>query len=263
MKTTNFSILSSLLLIFLVCNSCKQNTLPIAGMSGDSTSFVGDRLLLDGSSSSDADNDSLNYNWSVTSGPADAGEVLSVVEPASCLFIPVVGGNYTVELIVNDGTIDSDPVTMNIEVISFHGTWVQVSYLPPLPTPIEMIDTAVYNEDGTFEYYSYYKHQGKTGLSFIGKGNQDTPAGIREWIEYTMAVPPTMEIQTFTRDNDPYKTLERMNTQTSESKIIYMLSDGGNTLTIQGDGNNDGDFDDIQDTWSVTSDIINVWKRIE
>jgi hypothetical protein len=217
---------------------------------------------LDGSSSSDADNDSLIINWSVISRPADAGDVLHVVEPASCLFVPDAGGSYTVQLIVNDGTIDSDPVTINIEVIDFHGTWERISYMPPPPTPMEMIDTVVYNEDGTFEYYSWYKYQGKSGLTFIGKGNQDTPVGKMEYTEYTMPVPPSMEIQTFTKDNDPYETLKRMNTPTGDGKSVYILSDGGNTLTIKSDGNNDGDFDDV-DTYSETSDAIVVWTRVE
>ena len=262
MKTTVFSILSLFLVIILTCNSCKQNTSPVASISGDSKSFVGDNLLLDGSGSSDADNDSLIYNWFVISGPGDEGEVLQINEPASCLFVPDVGGSYTVELIVNDGTIDSEPVTMNIDVLDFHGRWVMLSRTPAIPNVPETMDTIVFNEDGTYESHSYYKYQGKVGLTFIGKGLLDSPVGMVEYTEITMPMPPSMDLQTFTKENDPNGILKNMNTQTGEGKSIYMLSDEGNTLTTKYDGNNDGDFDDIG-AYSLTSDWITVWTRIE
>jgi len=259
MKTIIFSILGALLMVFIICNSCKKNTSPIAGMSGDSTSFVGDSLLLDGSSSSDADIDSLSYRWSVIAEPKNAGDVLHILDPVSCLFIPTVGGSYTVQLIVHDGIIDSDPVSKTIEVIDFHGKWAMLSRTPPLPTPAEIIDTVVYNEDGTFEYYSYYKYQGELGLTYKGKGKRETPAGIMEWTEVTMPMPPTMALQTFTKDNDPHGAFKRMNTPVGvgDFKSVYFLFDNGNTLKIQTDANNDGDFDDIN------TDVVIVWTRVE
>ena len=265
MKSTIFSICGTLLLVFLVFNSCQQNTSPVAVVSGDSTSFVGDNLLLDGSLSTDADGDSLTFRWSVPTGPEGAGEVLKVVEPASCMFIPDAGGSYKVELVVNDGTIDSDPAALNIEVMDFHGKWKLISRTPPFTTPAEAIDTVVYNEDGTFEYHSWYKYQGKTGLTSIGKGTQDTPVGKMVYTEFTMAVPPSMEIQTFTEDNDPLGVLERankLNEEVEPGKSVYVLSDGGNTLITKYDGNDDGDFDDIE-TYSPTGDMIVVWERIK
>jgi len=263
MKTSIFSILGALLLIFFTCNNCKQNTSPVAEIIGDSTSFVGDSLLLDGSSSSDAENDSLTFIWAVVSGPVNADEVLHIEGPTSCLFVPGVGGSYTVQLVANDGTNDSDPATMNIEVLDFHGKWVFHSHMPPFPTPIEVLDTMAYNIDGTFEYISYYKYQGTMGFGYKGKGMQETPSGIREWTEYTMPVPPDNVIETFTADHDPYETIKRLNTPIGDFHSEYFLSDHGNTLTIVSDGNNDGDFDDVQDTWSATSDMKSVWIRIE
>jgi len=261
MKTTIFTIIITLFLIIFI--GCKQNTTPFAVINGDTASFTGDSLLLDGSGSNDADNDSLIYKWLVTSRPTDAGKVLRITEPASCLFVPDAGGSYSVRLVVNDGTIDSDPVSINIKVADFYGKWVLVSRMPPIPTPAETFDTIVYNEEGTFEYYSRYKYQGKSGLSFIGKGKQKTPASRMEFTKYTIAVPPTMEIKTFTQDNDPYNIIKQVNSQTVSGEIIYLLSDGGNILTIKTDGNNDGDFNDTQGKFSVESDLIQIYKRIE
>lgn len=257
MKPTIFSISGVLLLIFFTCNSCKKNTLPIANISGNLTSFVGDSLLLDGSSSIDADNDSLSYHWSVMAGPKHAGEVLHVVNASSRLFVPDVGGSYTVQLIVHDETIDSDPVSKTIEVIDFHGKWEMLSRTPPLQTPAEINDTIVYNVNGTFDYSSYYKYQGKTGLTYKGKGKQVTPAVMMEWTEITFATPPSISGQTFTAENDPYNILKKMNTPRGNFITEYFLSNNGNTLTIYTDVNNDGDFNDIN------TDAVIIWTRVE
>ena len=61
------------------------------------------------------------------------------------------------------------------------------------------------------------------------------------------------------------RILKRMNTPVEgagEGEYIYVLSDGGNSLTTKSDGNNDGDFDDIEE-WTGTNDLVTVWKRVK
>ena len=69
---------------------------------------------LDGSASSDVDGDGLTYSWSLISQPVGSTTALSsttIVAPTLFIDQP---GTYTVQLIVNDGTVDSAPVTVNI-----------------------------------------------------------------------------------------------------------------------------------------------------
>ena len=73
-------------------------------------------MQLDGSGSRDADNDSLTYFWSFTSVPTGSIATLLNDTAMNPTFVPEVAGLYVVQLITNDGKIDSDPVTVTITV---------------------------------------------------------------------------------------------------------------------------------------------------
>lgn len=65
-------------------------------------------ILVDGSGSSDPEGDSLTYRWSFGDGTTAAGITSSHSYAA--------GGNYEIQLIVNDGRVDSEPATASISI---------------------------------------------------------------------------------------------------------------------------------------------------
>jgi hypothetical protein len=97
-----------------------SNQLPVADAGLDQTVFLtGTSVLvsLDGSKSYDPDGDLLTYKWSLLEKPAGSGSILSptdVVNPS--LLIDIIG-NYTAQLIVNDGMIDSSPDTVIVAAL--------------------------------------------------------------------------------------------------------------------------------------------------
>ena len=66
-------------------------------------------ITLNGSGSSDANGDPLTYSWSFTSTPPDSAAVLANPTSVSPTFTADLAGDYVVQLIVNDGTLDSAP----------------------------------------------------------------------------------------------------------------------------------------------------------
>ncbi len=90
------------------------NSAPISNAGADQTVPVNDTVQLDGSNSSDADGDSLTYNWSFVSRPGGSNATLSSTNAVKPTFIVDVAGTYTVRLIVNDGTVNSAPDTVTI-----------------------------------------------------------------------------------------------------------------------------------------------------
>ena len=72
---------------------------------------------LDGSGSSDADRDPLNYWWSLTSLPAGSSATLSDPLASQPTFVADRLGTYIGQLIVNDGTVDSVPDTVLITAV--------------------------------------------------------------------------------------------------------------------------------------------------
>ena len=90
------------------------NTLPVANAGPDQTVQVGDLVQLDGSGSTDVDGNPLIYFWSFTSQPAGSGAVLSDPTEVKPTFIIDQPGDFVLQLIVNDGFVDSAPDTMTI-----------------------------------------------------------------------------------------------------------------------------------------------------
>ena len=94
------------------------NQWPVADVGGDQSVNTDDTVTLDGSDSTDADGDSLTYDWFFISFPSDNPPTLSPVqgEPAKRTFVVDVPGDYVAQLIVNDGIADSEPDSVTISV---------------------------------------------------------------------------------------------------------------------------------------------------
>lgn len=88
------------------------NNPPVANAGPDQAVTVGDVVQLDGSGSSDMDGDPLTYRWSLLSVPAGSGAALDNTTAVHPKFTADRSGSYVVQLIVNDGKVDSSPDTV-------------------------------------------------------------------------------------------------------------------------------------------------------
>src|SRR5579872_6321372 len=91
-----------------------EESLPVANAGPNQTINVGAQVLLNGSGSSDVNGHALTYSWSFISTPI--GSTAFLINPTSVTpgFIPDKAGTYIVQLIVNDGVVNSNPSTVNI-----------------------------------------------------------------------------------------------------------------------------------------------------
>ena len=94
------------------------NNKPVANIKALPEIYIGDTVNLDGGASSDADGDSLIYLWNIIDKPSDSQASIDDSQSATTHFIADVKGDYTVELVVNDGQLDSDPVKVIASVQS-------------------------------------------------------------------------------------------------------------------------------------------------
>lgn len=99
------------------------NAAPVASAgAGRSHVIPGSPVTLDGSTSSDPDNDTLTYSWTQISGPAVTLD--NATSPTPSFTVP--GGASTTpivfQLIVNDGTVNSAPSTVTVTVQDNIGT---------------------------------------------------------------------------------------------------------------------------------------------
>lgn len=92
------------------------NSAPMANAGNDQSALTNDIVTLNGSASSDADGDSLTYQWSLLSVPTGSAALITNPNASLSSFSPDLAGTYTAQLIVNDGEALSAPDTINVVV---------------------------------------------------------------------------------------------------------------------------------------------------
>jgi len=98
--------------------SSRAHAAPVANAGKDQNVLTGATVTLDGRGSSDANGDTLKYDWNLSSRPAGSTASLSVNAQATTSFVADRAGTYVATLVVNDGTVDSAPVTVAITAVA-------------------------------------------------------------------------------------------------------------------------------------------------
>ena len=94
------------------------NTLPVANAGSAQTVSAATLVTLDGSASTDANNDTLTYKWVLTTKPTGSTAALSSATAAKPTFTADTIGVYVASLVVNDGKADSVLVTVPITAVA-------------------------------------------------------------------------------------------------------------------------------------------------
>ncbi len=118
-----------------------SNVQPVADAGTSQSSIVGKTVILNGSGSSDANGDPLTYQWSFTSFPTGSEAVIASPTSVITNFVPDQPGTYVVQLIVNYGYVDSDPNTVQIQVVPAPTQAIQQTH--NIQTIISSLSTSV------------------------------------------------------------------------------------------------------------------------
>ncbi len=94
------------------------NSPPVAQAGPDQTVQVGMTVQLDGADSTDVEGNLLTYRWTILSQPAGSNASLSDITGIMPMLVIDTPGIYTLQLIVNDGTVVSDPDSVTITTIN-------------------------------------------------------------------------------------------------------------------------------------------------
>lgn len=90
-------------------SATQSNRAPVAAAGSDQSVLAGSVVQLDGTQSTDPDQDTLIYRWSIGSKPQGSAAALSNTSAAMPTFTADLEGSYVIQLIVNDGSVDSAP----------------------------------------------------------------------------------------------------------------------------------------------------------
>ncbi|WP_199233571.1 PKD domain-containing protein, partial [Limnohabitans sp. WS1] len=95
-------------------NATVANAAPVANAGVAQNITAGNLVTLNGSNSSDANNDALTFIWTLTSKPAGSTAILSSATSAMPTFTADVAGAYVASLFVNDGKVSSTVSTVTV-----------------------------------------------------------------------------------------------------------------------------------------------------
>jgi len=237
----------------IIASFAMDNQPPLSNAGTDNTGWVSDTVQLDGSGSSDVDGDSLTFKWSFASRPAGSNATLSDTTAVKPTFVVDVAGTYTLQLVVNDGAVNSAPdtviiTTKNSAPLSKAGS----------DQAILVNDTVQLDGSGSSDV---------DGDSLTFKWSfASRPTGSNATLSDTTAVKPTFEVdvagsytvQLIVNDGTVNSTPDTVTISTENSAPV---SDAGNdqavlvndTVQLDGSGSSDVDGDPLTFKWSLVS----------
>jgi hypothetical protein len=172
----------------ITATTATVNSAPVVDAGPDQNVKTNTLVTLNGSWSYDPDGNPITYSWSLTTAPEGSNATLSSSTAVNPTFTADVDGSYIVQLVVNDGTVDSaaDSVTItaatsNSAPVADAGTYQSVA----LDTLVTLDGSGSSDADGDPLTYSW---------SFT-----TVPGGSNATLSSSTAVNPT-----FTADLDGY-----------------------------------------------------------
>lgn len=120
--------------------SSVTNTAPTANAGSAQTVLAGAMVTLDGSASSDPENDPLTYGWTLTSKPAGSAVTTSTLTGATTVkpgLLADVAGTYVVSLAVSDGKLSSNASAVTITAQATDGFQINIDKTEPLSASVQ------------------------------------------------------------------------------------------------------------------------------
>ncbi|GJL69143.1 MAG: hypothetical protein NPIRA06_17780 [Nitrospirales bacterium] len=227
------------------------NTPAVAHAGSDQTVQVGMTVQLDGTDSTDVEGNLLTYSWTILSQPPGSIASLSDITGIMPTLVIDTPGIYTIQLIVNDGTVDSDPDTVTITTINSP----PVAGAGPDQT-VFVTQSVLLNGNGSHDVdgdalsfnWSFVSIPSGSGAT-LSNPNSSTP-------DFLVDLAGTYQVQLIVNDGqeDSPPDMVLINTQNSKP-VAHAGQDQtvpvGSTVTLIGTGSHDADGNSLIFQWAL------------
>ena len=234
-----------------------NNTQPVADAGPDQNATPGALVQLDGTGSFDSDGDPLSFSWSFTGVPIGSGAVIAPADAPNPTFTADLSGQYEVQLIVNDGFVDSLPDTMLVATGSTNIAPVADAG-PDLAD--EIAATVLLDGSGSFDANGDPLSFDWSLISLPGGSTATLSDATSTVASFVPDLPGQYVAQLIVNDGQlnsapdtALVTIDVGNTQPVADAGPDQSVITGSIVSMDGSGSFDADGDGLTFTWSITS----------
>ncbi len=233
------------------------NEAPIAEAGNDQNVSTGTLVTLNGDASSDADGDSLTYQWSLTSSPTNSQATFDDSTLVSAKFTADIDGTYTAQLIVNDGISNSSPDLLTIIAVSNNSKPVaNAGDDQPVSTGATVTLNGIASSDADGDGLTYHwvlTDRPLNSSATLDSASSPTPTFVADMIGLYIV---QLIVNDGTQDSDPYHVQI-----VASSFNVAPIANAGNDqhvaldsrVTLEGNASTDANGDMLSFAWSFTS----------
>jgi hypothetical protein len=229
------------------------NSPPVARPGNDRSVPLGSTVQLDGSASSDVDGNPLTFAWSLTSRPAGSAAVLSGPTSINPSFVADRPGSYVVQLIVNDGFVNSAPASVTISTANARPTAnAGPDQTVPLGGAVTLNGSASSDPEGTPLTYAWSLTSRPAGsTASLSAANVAGPTLIAD-------KPGSYVAQLIVSDGSLNSLPDTVIISTLNSRPVANAGPAqavntGATVQLDGSASSDADGDTLTYAWSLTT----------
>jgi hypothetical protein len=230
-----------------------NNVRPVADAGPNQSGTVNATITLDGQGSSDADGDPLVYQWWFSSKPTTSSAVVEESTTARPTFTVDVAGTYTLKLVVNDGTVNSEIVTVNVSTVNsppVADAGASLSY--PTGTTVTLDGSGATDVDGDLLAYEW-------ALTTVPSGSTATLANAQAVRPtFVLDLPGTYVAQLIVHDGTVPSVPDTVVFSTINTKPIANAGPDqtqpvGASITLTGTSSNDPDGTALTYLWHLVT----------
>lgn len=228
------------------------NLAPVANAGPDQSVAVGTVVTLDGTASSDPDGNPLTYQWTIISKPAGSVATLSDPSLPNPTFTVDIAGQYTFQLVVNDGLALSAPDNVTVSTVNS----APVADAGPdqtaaLGASVTLDGTKSFDVDGDPLTYQWTLTKPAGSTAVLSDPIASQPIFT---IDVAGSYTATLVVSDGTASSKPDNVL----VNTSNSPPVANPGPNqsvniGTTVTLDGSGSSDPDGDPLTYAWSLLS----------
>jgi RHS repeat-associated protein len=225
---------------------------PTADAGTPQTVPVGTVVILDGSKSTDVNGDPLTYSWTIVSAPVGSTAQISDSSAVNPKFTIDKPGNYTLQLVVNDGFLASTPAQVTISTSNSAPVAVAGGDQQVLAgTPIQLDGSKSYDIDGDALTYKWTLIGPQGSGSFLSDATSARPTFTPDTTGDFVA---TLVVNDGTLDSKPASVAVTSGDRAPVAVISNVQpAKVGSTVTLDGTKSYDPDRQLITYQWSINT----------